>query len=178
MKLNSILNRAERLSEVTGVKDIYDNEGKISAIRITSDNSKSLKYLKSNKAKLSKYYGMIKSYTDNPNENYEDAVFVLSYFNLRLTMSGKPIEDRCIFVGLIEKQEDIHLSQWVLDDLIGSTIFDRHSKLEKRWRNMDYDYKYKYILNWLNSPTQKGKKCTDLGDMEMDQTFPPDKFTK
>jgi len=178
MKLNSILKGAERLIEVTEAKNIYDNKGEISGTRITFDISKSKKYLNSNGVKLSKCYGIIKSYADSPNENYEDAVFVLAYSNWRLEYFDKPIGDSCVFVELIEKQKNIHLSQWVLDDLMGSTIWARSPKLEKRWRNIDYDYKYKYILNSLNSPTGKRKKCTDLGDQEMDLTFPPDTFTK
>jgi hypothetical protein len=39
---------------------------------------------------------------------------------------------------------------------------------------MEYEYKYRFTLNFINSPTQKERKFGNLGNKEMDLKFPPD----
>lgn len=164
-----------KLGKVIEAKNIYDKQGNITATRIKTDNSQSLEYLHKHEPEILKHYEIIKSYTKEPNELYYDAIFILAFFNELLEFSaGKPIEDRCIYVKKIPLDKDIVLASWITDDLIGSLFYNGHLELEKKWHNLDYNEKYLYILHYLDSPTQKGRKCIHLPDRQKYTRFPPE----
>ena len=145
-------------------------------VLIEHDLSKAQEYLQANEARISKHYSLLKSYTDHPNENYYDAIFILAFFNEYLEwISTKPIEDRCIYVKMIPTDKRVTLSEWLLDEILGSRIYDKHT--EKHWHAMNYALKYDYILGDLNSPTQLGRKCIE-GLEERTSVFPPDAITE
>ena len=173
-KIHSILKKSMKLYKVLEVKNIYDDEGKITGTRTKVDNSQAKEYLQTNESTILKHYDILKSYTKKPNEFYYDAIFILALFNELLEFSGgKPIEDRCIYVRMVPLDRDIVLSSWITDDLIGSYLYDGYLELEKKWRSLEYNEKYLHILHFLNSPTLKGRKCINLPDHEKYTRFPP-----
>jgi len=169
-KMHSILKKSMKLYKVVEVKNLYDDEEKITGTLTKFDTSQAKEFLQGNESKILKHYEILKSYTEKPNEFYYDAIFILALFNELLEFT-QPIEDRCIYVKMIPMGKKIILSEWVLDDILGSLTYGKHFK--KEWLRMEYNEKYLYILHFLDSPTQNGRKCINLPGREKYTRFPP-----
>jgi hypothetical protein len=124
-------------------------------IIIKNDNSRAIEYLRKKDQELRNYYSMIKGYIAHSNRNYDDALYAASYINeVYYFLTGRAFDDRCYYIQLIEKNKNVHLSDWLINDFFAP--LKEEVSYKKSWTNLDYEKKREIILRIL---TEARKDC-------------------
>ncbi len=159
MKARAIIQNATRLLKVMNVENLVD-KGKIKSTIFRQDNTEAKEYLKSKKLELKSYYQAIKDVFIKSDERYHDALFVLAFINeMTFFLSENAVEDQCKYIKIIRKEQNVKLSEWVLDEFFAPLKSDKD--YINNWRNMNTNSKYEVIYNTLMAPDEKGKKCEE-----------------
>jgi hypothetical protein len=152
------LEKARDLLEVTSSRDVIEN-GKAISHAVTFDNTKAREYLESKEKELSSYYQRIKSKLEKSNKNYADALYVLALINeVTYFISGKAVEEHCHYLRIIRSEGKHDLSEWVLDEVFGPTMFSDKGLLNE-WHELPHKRKQKDAYRFLMVPSGKGEKC-------------------
>ena len=151
INIRNIFQNTAKMIVVKKTEDKVDSSGKVIATRGWIDNEEAKKYLRSKRKKLDKDYKIIKSYLNESNENYHDALIILLFINDSLYRYSEPIiEDSCEYFMIIEKNNRLEISNWLMDKFWGH-IFNNKDTINE-WLQLSDDEKSTMVYETLMIP--------------------------
>jgi len=132
-------------------------QGNQNNVIVKNENSKAKEYLEKKDSEIMRHYNLIKKSILSSSSNYHDAIYAASYINeVHFFLTGNVLDDRCYYLNLVEKNQNVQLSDWLINEFFAPLKSERGFK--NSWINLDYEKKRQMILRILTEARKDCKK--------------------